>query len=261
MSTSPDAGPATALSSAEALFFHQNGFGGPFTMCDENEMARVRAAAEDELRGNETEVLARHIHSRLVWQLCAHPAMVSRVSGLLGRDLLVWSSVLFVKPPGAKGIPWHQDIAYWHLEPGITVSAWLAIDPARVENSCVQVIPGSHKTVLPRIKADGWAFRKMADPSLFDTTKAVNMELSPGQFFLFNERVLHGSPPNSSTSRRLGLSVRYTVPFVRVDYDGFNMYREHDDLKKVVLVSGEDTMKFNPAAPPPEAGQDAGMQP
>ncbi len=258
MNTGAEVDPAVMLTPAEALLFHRDGYAGPFTLCSEQEMAGVRVAAERELLGEQTEVLARHIDSRLVWDLCAHPAVVRRVSGLLGRDLLVWSSALFVKPPGAKGIPWHQDIAYWHLEPGITVSAWLAIDPARVENSCVQVIPGSHKTVLPRVEAGGWAFKKMADPSLFDSSGAVDMELSPGQFFLFNERVLHGSPPNSSARRRLGLSVRYTVPFVRVDYDGFNMYRDHDDLKRVVVVSGEDTMGFNSVACPPGPAGGAG---
>jgi Phytanoyl-CoA dioxygenase (PhyH) len=258
MNTDTKMSPAGTLTPAEALSFHRDGYAGPFTLCGEREMARVRAAAERELLGGQAEVLARHIHSRLVWDLCAHPAVVRRVSGLLGRDLLVWSSALFVKPPGAKGIPWHQDIAYWHLEPGVTVSAWLAIDPARVENSCVQVIPGSHKSVLPRVEAGGWAFRKMADPSLFDSSGAVDMELSAGQFFLFNERILHGSPPNSSARRRLGLSIRYTVPFVRVNYDAFNMYRDHDDLKRVVVVSGEDTMGFNPAARPPEPAGSVG---
>jgi ectoine hydroxylase-related dioxygenase (phytanoyl-CoA dioxygenase family) len=243
------------LSPAEAAFFHANGYVGPFTLCGEDDMARVRAAIEREALGDESEILARHIDNRVIWELCSHPAVVRRVAGLFGNDILIWSSALFVKSPGALGIPWHQDITYWHLEPGITVSAWLAIDPATVENSCVRLIPASHKTVLPKVPVAGWAFKKMADPSLFDESTAVDMELAPGQFFLFNERIIHGSPPNTSPRRRLGLSTRYTVPIVRVDYDGFNMYRDREDLKRVVVVSGEDTMNFNPtAAPPPPTG-------
>lgn len=246
----------STLSAAEVDFFHDNGYAGPFTLCDEGAMARLRPVVERDVLTDDEQVLARHIDSGPIWSLCSHPAVVNRIASLLGRDLLVWSSAIFTKPPGAKGIPWHQDIAYWHLEPGVTVSAWMAIDPARVENSCVRVIPGSHRAILPKVKVDGWAFKRMADPTLFDESTAVPMELAPGQFFIFNERLLHGSAPNTSGERRLGLSVRYTVPFVKVNYDRFNMYHGREDLQRVVMVSGEDTMNFNAKAqPPPADGQ------
>jgi Phytanoyl-CoA dioxygenase (PhyH) len=38
----------------------------------------------------------------------------------------------------------HQDSSYWPLSHSKTVTAWLAIDDADVENACMRFIPGSH---------------------------------------------------------------------------------------------------------------------
>ena len=55
-----------------------------------------------------------------------------------------------------------------------------------VENAYVQIIPGSHKRMVRHIDApEGVAFGQMADPSFFDETQLINMELRPGDFFLF----------------------------------------------------------------------------
>ena len=59
----------------------------------------------------------------------------------------------------------------------------------------------------------------MVDPAAYDAGQAVNMELKPGEFFLFSERLLHASSKNASDKRRLGLSIRVTVPFVHIFQD------------------------------------------
>src|SRR5258708_6884941 len=82
----------------------------------------------------------------------------------------------------------HLDGNYWPIEPSVNISAWLAIDESTIENSCVQLIPGTHRRIVPHVKAtEGMAFREMADPAAYDVSKLINMELKPGQFFLFNE--------------------------------------------------------------------------
>ena len=84
-----------------------------------------------------------------MYDLCADPAITDRVVSLLGPDIVLWSSNFWTKQPGGKEVPWHQDINYWPLDPPLNVTAWLAIDEATVENSCVRIIPGSHKKMLP----------------------------------------------------------------------------------------------------------------
>jgi ectoine hydroxylase-related dioxygenase (phytanoyl-CoA dioxygenase family) len=190
----------------------------------------------------------RHMDSRLVYDIVSRSQILDRMASLYGGDLVLWATYFFAKEPGGKEIPWHQDFNYWPIEPLVNLSAWIAVDPATVENSCVQIIPGSHKKIVPHIPSrDGMAFGEEADPAHVDTTNVVNMELAPGEFFLFNERLLHHSDRNPSDKRRIGLTMRVTVPFVKVDQDKPPLFPGH----KVMVVRGQDTMGFNDVAPPP----------
>jgi hypothetical protein len=242
------------LNAEEKRFFEENGYLGPYTLCSPEEMAVIRAQIEREVLAKPPVAFkaaacqSRHLDCRVVYDLCSHPAVVERMAGLFGPDLVLWRSNFFTKEPGSKEIPWHQDWNYWPIEPVINISAWLAIDPATKENSCVQLLPGTHKQEIKHVKSAGeMAFGEMADVSGIDTSKAVDMELQPGQFFLFNERTLHHSEPNRSNKRRIGLAIRVTVPSVKVHHD--KLYEGH----RVIVIRGEDRPKLNRIAPPPEA--------
>jgi ectoine hydroxylase-related dioxygenase (phytanoyl-CoA dioxygenase family) len=242
------------LGGEEVLRFHEQGYLGPFALCTPPAMAAVRELIDREVLGRPGPAgntgHFRHLDSRVVFDLCAHPAIVERMASILGPHLLLWRSAFFVKAPGGAEIPWHQDGQYWAIEPPVNISAWVAIDEATVENSCVQLIPGSHTAVIPHIPTSEQmeaGFGKMADPALVDTSRVVDMELRPGEFFLFNERVVHRSAANRSDRRRLGLSMRVTVPFVRVDHRRF--FAGYG----VVVLRGEDYMGFNQTAVPPLA--------
>jgi ectoine hydroxylase-related dioxygenase (phytanoyl-CoA dioxygenase family) len=152
-----------------------------------------------------------------------------------------------LKEPGGKEVPWHQDLNYWSIEPIINVTAWIAIDQVTLDNACLQVIPGSHQAVFTHVAApDGKWFEEEADPRLVDTSKAVKLTLKPGQFVLFNERILHHSKMNTSETRRFSMGPRFTIPILRIDHD--QLFPGH----AAILVSGEDYMEFNRLAKPPQ---------
>ena len=234
------------LSREQVERYHGDGYLGPFTLCSPAEMAAIRERIDNEVIGTWNEwpgaqYQTRHLDCRVVYELCAHAAILDRVACILGPDLVLWQSNFFMKEPGEKEYPWHQDANYWPIEPPINVSAWIAIDPATVENGCVQVIPGSHRKHVPHIPADAaHQFPEQADPEFVDADKAVYMELEAGQFFLFSERMLHHSDANRSDRPRTGLAVRLTVPIVRC-------YHEHP----MIVVRGSDRMGFNRMAEPP----------
>jgi ectoine hydroxylase-related dioxygenase (phytanoyl-CoA dioxygenase family) len=242
-----------ALSTNEIEHFHTFGYLGPYAAVTPEEMAEIRERIEREVLttdgpNKKNRSQCRHLDSPIVYDLCSQPAIVDRMRSLYGNDLILWASYFFTKEPGGSEIPWHQDLNYWPLEPVVNISAWMAIDPVTVENSCVRIIPGSHKKVAPHVKSpNGMAFSEMVDMNYVDTSKAINMELKPGEFFLFNEKTLHQSEPNRSKLRRMGLSMRVTLPFVKITHDIAPLFPGH----AAIQLSGHDPLHFNRLVPPP----------
>lgn len=238
----------TALSAEEMDQFRTQGFLGPFALCSPEEMGATRPAIEAVLESeppdHRQKVHNRHLDHRLIWDLATDPEIIGRMQCLYGDDLLMWRTNFFVKEPGAKEIPWHQDHNYWPLEPPVIASAWIAIDESTVENSCLQVIPGSHRRTLPHVRAtEDMGFAEMGDLDYLDLSQAVDLEMRPGEFILFNERTVHHSESNRSQKRRIGLAVRVVVPIVSVlKYDA----PEH----ALVQISGRDPMGFNKVVDP-----------
>ena len=235
------------LTRAEADFFVENGYLGPYAAMSPAQMAEVRREIEEKVLSSDgpnprSRAQSRHMDQPVIYDLATHPAIIDRIAGLLGPDLVVWATNFWLKAPGAVEIPWHQDINFWPLEPPVNSSAWIAIDEVTSENACVQIIPGSHRQSLPHTGApDGVAFGEMADPASFDAGEAINMELKPGEFFIFSERTLHRSSANRSTQRRLGISIRVTLPIVRIFQDSAPLHPGHT----AILARGKDVMGFN----------------
>ena len=231
------------LSGEEMERFRKQGYLGPYTLCSPEEMRDMRPEIEKVLKtdapDHQVKEHNRHLDYPLIHELATHPAIVKRMAALYGPDLLLWRTNFFVKEPGAKEIPWHQDFNYWPLEPPIIISAWIAVDAATLENSCLQIIPGSHRKVVPHVKATSdMAFGQMGDLDFVDTSNCVNLEMQPGEFVLFNERTLHHSDANRSAKRRIGLAVRVIVPIVKVlEWDA--------PLHELIVIHGEDAVQFN----------------
>ncbi|MGW0228114.1 phytanoyl-CoA dioxygenase family protein [Actinopolymorpha singaporensis] len=252
----PASAPATvpSLGRDEVRQFHELGYLGPYTAVPPAAMDAIRQRIDTEViptpgPNPKNPLQARHLDHRLVHDLIARPEILGRLRALVGNDLVVWASYFFTKEPGGKEIPWHQDANYWPIEPPLNLSVWMAIDEVTTENSCVRIIPGSHRRVVPHVPArDGVAFGQEADPAYVDEDAAVDMVLRPGQFFLFNERLLHQSHRNTSSRRRMGLSARYIPPFVALlDQDAPPLFPDH----ACVVVSGDDTFGLNRTTNPP----------
>ena len=252
-----DTTPAPSLSSEEIERFADCGFLGPYTLCEEAEMAAWRSEIEAVLATPspqshntlydrpENPGHNRHQDAPILHRIATDPAILGRMASIVGPDLQLWRTHFFTKEPGGKEIPWHQDWNYWPLDPMQVVSVWIAIDPVDAANSAPRFIPGSHKQQVPHISApERMQFNQMADPAHFDATKAQQMVMRPGQFVLFNERTLHQSDPNTSDRRRMGLAVRVIPPTTKVttyDTDGHG----------VVQVAGKDTTGINRLVQPP----------
>ncbi|MCG9129395.1 phytanoyl-CoA dioxygenase family protein [Candidatus Poribacteria bacterium] len=231
------------LSEEEKQQFWEKGYLGPYTLCSPEDMVKMQPEIVEILHSDAPDHKVRehnrHLDYPLIYKLATHSTVVDRMASIYGPDLLLWRTNFFVKEPGAKEIPWHQDFNYWPVEPPIIISAWIAIDSATLENSCLQIIPGSHRKVIPHIKATSdMAFNQMGDLNYIDTSNVVNLEMQPGEFVLFNERTMHHSEANRSDKRRIGLAVRVIVPIVKVfDWDS----PKHE----LIVINGEDRSQIN----------------
>jgi ectoine hydroxylase-related dioxygenase (phytanoyl-CoA dioxygenase family) len=242
------------LTASQQASFERDGYLAPLDLCSPEEMEKVREHIEAHVLTRKSPIAScgirksRHLDDAVVFRLASHHAILDCVQSLLTENVVLWRSQFFVKNPGDKEIPWHHDGNFLKLHPMVNVSAWIAIDAADEENSCLQFVPGSHKRVIAHVPApEGMEFREMADPTAFDAAEAVKVPLRPGQFLLFSDRILHHSNANTSNRRRLALAVRYTHTGVRIDLHKTNPGQYG------IIVRGRDELGLNTYAEPPKA--------
>lgn len=94
-----------------------------------------------------------------------------------------------------------------------TTSVWIAVTESTIDNGCLRFIPGSHRTDDPGLHDStprpNEMFSGSLDPTSFEESTAVDIELQPGQFAMFDVYTIHGSQPNSGTQARAGFTCRY----------------------------------------------------
>jgi hypothetical protein len=142
------------------------------------------------------------------------PEILDAVAQLIGDDIIIWGSALFCKAgKGGRATPWHQDGHYWPIRPLETVTAWIAIDDVNAENSCLRVIPGSHRdrVAYPHDvdDSDTIVLNQVLKSEHLQSAPPRDIELAPGRFSIHDVYLIHGANPNNSGKRRAGMVFRY----------------------------------------------------
>ena len=124
------------------------------------------------------------------------------LTALLGSSPYAVQTMLYFKPPGARGQALHQDQYYLRVQPGTCMAAWLALDDCDEANGCMQVVPGSHELpLLCTVPADTTqSFTDVTVP-LPEGMSSVPVLMKAGDVFFFNGQMIHGSYPNTSSNR------------------------------------------------------------
>ena len=133
---------------------------------------------------------------------------------LIGDDIrLDYDQFLAKRPKRTRAVfAWHQDLGYWPTgTPDTrTVTCSLALDDATLENGCLQVVPGSHREAeLRPHRPSAWS----SSPELRAEAHTLTVELDPadaivplpvrrGSITVHNERIVHGSPGNTTDGWR-----------------------------------------------------------
>jgi ectoine hydroxylase-related dioxygenase (phytanoyl-CoA dioxygenase family) len=240
--------------SAIATAYAKDGYFFPYDVTTEAEAAALLGdleAAEAELAADRAKLsMVRSYPAQLLpsfAKLVRHPRLIEAVSQIIGPDLLVWGSGLFIKEPSSRSyVSWHQDLNYWGLDGDQEVTAWVALTPATLENGCMRFVPGSHeKNVVPHVDSfakDNLLTRGQEIAVEVDEASAVDVVLRAGQTSFHHGHMFHASGPNGTNSRRIGVAIRYVAP---------SMKQISGDKLLVSHVSGKDEYKHFDVAPPP----------
>lgn len=124
------------------------------------------------------------------------------MNALLPREPLAVQTMMYFKPPQARGQALHQDQYFLRVQPGTCIAAWMALDEIDEENGCLQVVPGSQSwPLLCLTKADTTqSFTDITVP-LPEGTPVNPVIMQPGDVLFFNGQLVHGSGPNRSENR------------------------------------------------------------
>ena len=205
--------------------YRRDGFVHPVRVMSAEAAAELRRRLEafEATTGGPIKGDLRHkSHLLFAWlaELVRLDAIVDAIEDLYGPDLFCWTTNFFIKEANHPGfVSWHQDSTYWGLDRPDVVTAWVAFTPATIANGAMKFVPGSHL-------ADQIAHRDtFAKHNLLsrgqevavevDESKSVMIELEPGEMSLHHVRLVHGSEPNRTPDRRIGLAIRYIPTTVR----------------------------------------------
>ncbi len=212
------------LSDTEVEHYRRHGWLAPIDVMDADEAAAVLAELERAEHQYPDDLHAEHRNNAhlafpFLADVALHERIVACAQSLLGPDLSLWSTVLFIKEPDSTAyVSWHQDAYYMGLEPDDFVTAWLALTPSTIDSGCVSIIPGSHRARADHTDTfgDDNILTRGQEVSDIDPSTAVHLELAPGQMSLHHPWLVHGSQPNQSSGRRVGVAMQsYLADTVR----------------------------------------------
>jgi len=245
------------LTEEQIAFYRDNGSLAPFDGVDPAEAAAMCAdlhvfEREEGMRASEI-IVKGHLCFRRSYEFSRHPKILDVVEDLIGPNIYALSSRFWMKP-GRDGsyVSWHQDSAYFGLEPNELVTVWLALTDSTPENGCVRVIPGTH---TGKIYSHVETFDKknlLARGQTIDEIDdgvAADLVLKAGQFSCHHERIVHGSDANDTDDMRIGVAFFYFPAHVRSTIG----------RRPASLVRGVDEHGHWDADPVPKEDRDAAV--
>jgi len=196
-----------------------------------------------------------HKISSLARDLAQLPVVVQALIGVIGPNVKMMQSMLFIKSEGKPGQAWHQDETHIPTRDRSLTAVWIALDDATIENGCLWVIPGSHRASVL------YPDRQQGDPR-FDCTReaygfryreqdAVPVELPAGAALVFDGYLLHRSLPNTGQhGMRRALVNHYMSAESLLPWfpPGEHEPMGTTDHRDILLVAGEDPYAFRGTA-------------
>ncbi len=233
------------LSHEQINQYKEEGYFAPIDVLTKDEAEEVKKEIEyiEKKWPNEIEGLGRnyvHLISPVLDKVSHNSKILDAVESIIGKDILVCGTTLFIKNPDKKGfVSFHQDAKYIGLEPHNWVTGWLAVTDANEENGCMRMLKGSHKKDLKfhdqKFDENNLLTRGQTIENV-PINETIPVILKAGQLSLHHPTIIHGSGLNKSKERRIGFAIQ--------SYIGTNV----DQVLGKIYVQqarGNDTFKFH----------------
>ena len=233
------------LSPEQIKKYHDKGYLAPIEALTKDEANEVKEEIEfiEKKWPNELKGLGRnyvHLISPIFDKIVHNSKILDAVEDIIGKNILVGGTTLFIKDPDKKGfVSFHQDAKYIGFEPHNWVTAWLAITDSNEENGCMRMYSGTHKEDLKVHNEkfnDGNLLTRGQTVENVPIEKTEPVILKAGQMSLHHPKIVHGSGINRSDKRRIG--------FVIQSYLGTNVEQVIGKIY-VQQARGEDTFNYH----------------
>ena len=250
------------LSSNQLKQYEDAGFVSPINIFSKDKAKEIRDEIEliEKKIPGELEKSGRynaHLISPLLDEVTHNSKILDAVQSLIGENILVCGTTLFIKNPHEKGfVSYHQDAKYIGLEPHNWVTAWVAITDSNEKNGCMRMWSGSHKDDLKEHDQkfnEGNLLTRGQTVKNVPKDKTTPLVLKAGQMSLHHPAVVHGSDINKSNDRRIGFVIqsyistnvkqilgKNSVQLAR----GIDEYNFHEKIGRTNLLMDKDDIKL-----------------
>lgn len=144
-------------------------------------------------------MLNMHAWDETAMNFVYDPRLAQAAQDALGAEPVLIQSMVYFKPPGARGQAWHQDQQFITWEP--LVGVWVALDDCDLANGQLRVIPGEEREVLLMQKDDPRLSFTQGQALLRRPSPGIGLTMQAGDAVVFGGRLVHGSYPNRTSDR------------------------------------------------------------
>ena len=207
----------TELTAEQSNHYKIKGYISPVNALSYSEAKEIRDEIEKIEKGwpGALEGINRnyvHLISPIFNKVCLNKNILDAVESVIGKNILICGTTLFIKNPNEKGfVSFHQDAKYIGLEPHNWVTVWLAVTDANEQNGCMRMLPGSHKENL-KTHEEKFDENNLLTRGQTITNVSLNKTdpiiLKAGQISLHHPTIVHGSGLNHSDDRRIGFVIQ-----------------------------------------------------
>ena len=143
-----------------------------------------------------------------VRRLILDPRLGKLATELAGVDgMRIWHDQALIKQPWANPTGWHLDNPKWSYSSRDTLSIWVALDDATLQNGCLYFLPGSHKTAdyddVQIGENIGDIFRVYPQ---WQETMSAPAEMKAGSCSFHNGLIAHGAGANMTPGWRRAMT-------------------------------------------------------